>query len=79
MDYLLEWPCGGDSQKYPQHRFLGVKKGKKSFLSFIILVHVGILHSSKVFLTAESWRTNAVNIRRLLCNKLRMQLEKKEN
>ena len=41
--------------------FLGVKKKrKKSFLSFIILVPVGVLYSGKFFLTAESCRYNEV-------------------
>ena len=47
--------------------FLGVNKGEKSFLSFILLVHVGILYSGKFFLTTESWGTNAVVITRVLC------------
>ena len=40
---------------------------EKSFLSFIILVHVGIPYSGKFFLTAESLWTNAVIITRVLC------------
>ena len=43
------------------------KKEKKSFLSLIILIHVGILYTGKFFLTAESLRTNAVDITRFLC------------
>ena len=53
--FILELPHRGNSNKYPQHMFLGVNKAKKSFLSFIILVHVGILYSDKFFLTAEYW------------------------
>ena len=63
----LESPCRGDSNKYPQLMFLRVNKGKKKFLSFIILVHVGILYSGKFFLTAESCGTNAVVIMRCFC------------
>ena len=37
------------------------------FLSFIILVHVGIPNSGRFFLTAESLGTNAVVITRFLC------------
>ena len=45
-----------------------VNKGKKKgFLSFIILIHVGILYSGKFLLTVESWRANAVVITRALC------------
>ena len=47
---------------------LGVNRDKKSFLSFIILVHVGILYTGKFFLTAESWETTAVVITRVLCS-----------
>ena len=41
-----------DSNKYPQHMFLVVNKErkKKRILSFIILEHVGILHSDKFYL-----------------------------
>ena len=46
--------------------FLPVFKWSKSFLSFIILVHVGSLYSSKFFLMALSWWTNAVVIKRFL-------------
>ena len=49
--------------------FLGVNKEKKVFLSFIILVYVGILFSGKFFLIAESWERNAVIITRFLCTK----------
>ena len=65
--YLLELPPWGDSNKYPPNMFLGVIKGKKSFLSFIVLVHVGILYSDKFFLTADSWKTNAVVVTKVLC------------
>ena len=44
--------------------FLGENKGKKSFLSFIIFVHVGILYSGEFFSTAESWGTYVVVITR---------------
>ena len=54
------------SNKYPWHVSWS-KQGKKSFLSFIILVHVRILYSCKFFLKAESWGTNAVVITRFLC------------
>ena len=37
------------------------------FLSFFILVHVGILYSGKFFLTVESWGTKAVVITGVLC------------
>ena len=57
----------GDSNKYPQHMFPGLNKGKKCFLTFIIPVHAGILYSGKFFLTAESWGTNTVVITRILC------------
>ena len=43
--------------------------GNNGFLSFIILVHVWILYSSKFVLKAESWWTNAVVIMRFLCIK----------
>ena len=64
--YLLESPRQGDSNKYIQHVFLGVNKGQKSFISFIRLVHIGILYSGKFFITAESWGTNVVVIARFL-------------
>ena len=72
--YLLESSRRGDSNKYPQHMFLGVYMWKKSFLSFIILVHVGILYSNKFLLTAESWGTNDVIITRLPCISLHRNL-----
>ena len=40
--------------------FLGVNKEIKSFLFYIILIHVGILYSGKFVLTAETWGTNGV-------------------
>ena len=40
--------------KYPQHVFLGVKSQKASLLLPFVLLHVGILYSSKFFLTAKS-------------------------
>ena len=50
--------------------FLGVlNTGKKGFLSFIILVHIGVLYNGKFVLTEESWLTNAVVITRVLCIK----------
>ena len=67
--YLIESPRRSDSNNYTQHMFLGVNKGIESFLSFIILEHVGILYSGKIVLTAESWGTNDVVITRFLCSK----------
>ena len=45
---------------------------KKSFLSFIILVHARILYSSQFVLMAESWGTNGVVITRFLCTRMYM-------
>ena len=42
--------------------------GKKSFLSFIISVHVGILYSGKFILNAEILGKNAVVMMRVFCN-----------
>ena len=44
--YLLESPHQGDSNKYPQHMFLGVNKGKKAFYH-LSYWYVGILYSDK--------------------------------
>ena len=43
----------GDSNKYPEHVFLGVNSQKASLLLPFILLHVGILYSSKFVLTAK--------------------------
>ena len=51
--YLLESPRRGDSNKYPQHMFLGVNMERSSFLSFIILVHVGFRYSGKFVLNGR--------------------------
>ena len=52
---LLELPHWGDSNKYPQHMFLGVIKKKQAFyLLPIILLYDGILYDAKFFLKAKS-------------------------
>ena len=52
--YLLESPCQGDSNNYPQHMFLRLNKGRKEFLSLITLLYFGNFYSGKFFLTIES-------------------------
>ena len=44
----------GDSNKYPQHMFLGVNKGKKSFYHLSYWYILGFFLVAEVF-NAESW------------------------
>ena len=46
--YLLKLPRWGDSNRYPQHMFLGVNKGKKLFY------HLSYWHMLEFFITANS-------------------------
>ena len=64
--YLLESPHRGDSNKYPQHMFLGVYSQKASLLLPFILLYVGILYNSILF-NGKMLGTKAVVITRVLC------------
>ena len=66
LDYLLDWPHWGNSNKYPKHMFyeeIRIKQG----LSYITFCPLRILYNCKLILMAISLGTNVVVEMRVHC------------